>query len=652
MPPIAIRPFTVFAGDAGLAREIEGIMARDLRYSDRFQVRDSLPAEFAGEGVQYALWEQFAVDWLEAGAIEPAGTGGELAFAVEVHDIVFGSPQGEGHPFRSRRGTTRTSGWAVHSVSDAVVEWVTGDRGVAATRIVFRMLAFGSRTAKEIYIVDFDGENLRRLTWDDDIATSPVWSPDGKRIAYSSFKAGSPRIYELNLEDGQDRLLVPEGHGQHDMPSYHPDGHSIAFTIIGHAPAGLFTYNIRDGCCLKYLGGGRYNDPAAGLFRGWRAADLRVQPPGQRDAAGIHATLGSAAMPYSCRRSATARAGYFTDPDWSPCGDKAVFAGGIGSRRQANRFHILVADIEGGGNRVLQLTQEGNNEDPSWAPNCRHIVLSGGTQLRVRGVHRRLGDGSHPPPGAQCRCGRSGLVPRAGRRRGSGPSTGISKFAYILIVSSPGSSADNTYLHLRGRRDVQTHGWSLPPSPLSFSPPHAARNRLRRLLPNPPAPRRNRTKRSGLPTRLPRRRLRKPPGWRPKDKPSSRWTAGLERPARPSSAWSSSTTTNPSSPPQQPQRCARKLAILRSCSGVHLRMEGHADERGTSEYNITLGSERAMSVSEFFTGFGLDDTRFTTLSYGEESPIAQGSNEAAWARNRRVEFVITAGGNDLGSCQG
>lgn len=93
-----------------------------------------------------------------------------------------------------------------------------------------------------------------------------------------------------------------------------------------------------------------------------------------------------------------------------------------------------------------------------------------------------------------------------------------------------------------------------------------------------------------------------------------------------------------------------KLAILRSCSGVNLRMEGHADERGTSEYNITLGSERAMSVSEFFTGFGLDDTRFSTLSYGEESPIAQGSNEAAWARNRRVEFVITAGGNDLGSC--
>ena len=95
-----------------------------------------------------------------------------------------------------------------------------------------------------------------------------------------------------------------------------------------------------------------------------------------------------------------------------------------------------------------------------------------------------------------------------------------------------------------------------------------------------------------------------------------------------------------------------KLEILRGCPGVRLRMEGHADERGTSEYNITLGSERAQSVSEFFTGFGLEAARFGTVSFGEEVPLAQGSNEAAWARNRRVEFVITAGADDLGRCQG
>lgn len=96
------------------------------------------------------------------------------------------------------------------------------------------------------------------------------------------------------------------------------------------------------------------------------------------------------------------------------------------------------------------------------------------------------------------------------------------------------------------------------------------------------------------------------------------------------------------------EKLRAKLAILRNASSVQLRMEGHADERGTSEYNTALGNDRAESVIRFLTGFGLDMGRFSSVSYGEERPVAQGSNESAWAQNRRVEFVITAGGDDLG----
>lgn len=90
-----------------------------------------------------------------------------------------------------------------------------------------------------------------------------------------------------------------------------------------------------------------------------------------------------------------------------------------------------------------------------------------------------------------------------------------------------------------------------------------------------------------------------------------------------------------------------KVEVLRSNPGVRLRMEGHADERGTSEYNIALGNERAESVIEFLTNFGLSGDRFTSVSYGEAQPAMQGSNEDAWALNRRVEFVITAGGDSI-----
>lgn len=91
----------------------------------------------------------------------------------------------------------------------------------------------------------------------------------------------------------------------------------------------------------------------------------------------------------------------------------------------------------------------------------------------------------------------------------------------------------------------------------------------------------------------------------------------------------------------------QKAEILRASPAVQIRIEGHADERGSTEYNIALGNERAEAVRQFFVSFGLDASRFAITSYGEERPLAQGSNESAWARNRRAEFVITAGANQI-----
>jgi len=86
-----------------------------------------------------------------------------------------------------------------------------------------------------------------------------------------------------------------------------------------------------------------------------------------------------------------------------------------------------------------------------------------------------------------------------------------------------------------------------------------------------------------------------------------------------------------------------KLPILRASPTIRLRLEGHADERGSTEYNLALGSRRAESVQEFLSGFGISVNVFTTTSFGEERPAVNRSDEAAWAQNRRVEFVITGG---------
>ena len=86
-----------------------------------------------------------------------------------------------------------------------------------------------------------------------------------------------------------------------------------------------------------------------------------------------------------------------------------------------------------------------------------------------------------------------------------------------------------------------------------------------------------------------------------------------------------------------------KLPILRNSPTVRLRFEGHADERGSTEYNLALGSRRAESVRDFLSGFGIMANRFTTTSFGEERPAVNRMDESAWAQNRRVEFVITGG---------
>jgi len=99
--------------------------------------------------------------------------------------------------------------------------------------------------------------------------------------------------------------------------------------------------------------------------------------------------------------------------------------------------------------------------------------------------------------------------------------------------------------------------------------------------------------------------------------------------------------------PQARQILQRKAEILRASPQVQLRLAGHADERGSNEYNMALGSRRAESVKNFFVSFGLNGDRFSTVSYGEERPLVNGHNEDAWAQNRRVEFEITAGADQI-----
>ncbi|MFH1465521.1 MAG: OmpA family protein [Pseudomonadota bacterium] len=80
-------------------------------------------------------------------------------------------------------------------------------------------------------------------------------------------------------------------------------------------------------------------------------------------------------------------------------------------------------------------------------------------------------------------------------------------------------------------------------------------------------------------------------------------------------------------------------ACLRGARG-NLRVEGNCDERGTTEYNLSLGDRRAQAVQRWLVGQGISPARISTVSYGEERPAARGHDEAAWSQNRRVEIFL------------
>jgi peptidoglycan-associated lipoprotein len=91
----------------------------------------------------------------------------------------------------------------------------------------------------------------------------------------------------------------------------------------------------------------------------------------------------------------------------------------------------------------------------------------------------------------------------------------------------------------------------------------------------------------------------------------------------------------------------RKAAILIANPGVKLRIAGHADERGSDEYNLALGNRRAAAAKRYLENKGVDASRLDVISYGEERPLNPGSDETAYAQNRRDEFEVTAGANNL-----
>ena len=348
-PGFVVLPFAG-GGDADGARQI---VRRDLELSDRFEMKDP-PAGTSPERPDAGAWRDRGADWVLQGALTDAG------LRLTLYDAVYGQVKGSGTfalPERSGRGFRM----AVHAASDAVVRWATGQPGAAATRIAFVAQGRGS---KEIYLVDWDGEGgLTRVTNDGSIALSPAWSPDGRKLAYTSYKRGAPYIYERELAGGFERA-VSSRDGINITPAYAPDGRTVAF---GATVGGNTEIAVASGGGFRTLTESRRFENLSPTF----------SPDGSRIAF-VSDRLGEPQVfvmgadggePRVISGYTYGRRGYSTSPDWSPTGPWIAYSSRVNGVPQ-----IVVVGADGRGARLL--TDRGRNEDPSWAPDGRHLVFA------------------------------------------------------------------------------------------------------------------------------------------------------------------------------------------------------------------------------------------------------------------------------------
>jgi len=352
-PGFVVLPFSGAGADV-----VRAIIRQDLDFSDRFEMKDPDAGVRAGEAVNTKLWKERGADYVLDGALTAGGGGSALRLAL--YDAVYGQKKGE-HTFALPPAGSAGFRMAVHAVADEVVRWATGEPGAAATRIAFVQQGRG---AKEVYLVDFDGENVQRVTSDGSIALSPAWSPDGARLAFTSYKSGSPLLYERDLATGRDRLLS-DRQGINITPSYAPDGRALAFaTTVAGATEVVLSDLARGG--VQQLTQGRRFDSLSPSF----------SPDGRR-VAFVSNRLGEPHIyvmqlggePRLVSEYVYGGRGYNVSPDWSPKGDFIAYHSRVNGAMQ-----LMMVGPGGGTPRLL--TNAGNNEDPSWAPDGRHVVFS------------------------------------------------------------------------------------------------------------------------------------------------------------------------------------------------------------------------------------------------------------------------------------
>ncbi len=369
---------------AEIAKLITEVLREDLRFEREFylipqDVVRTVPAPQAIDDAQFDRWREIGADGVVIGTVRKTATGLRVQvrlLAVRSRQSAFG---------KEYEGTAANPRLYAHTIADEIHQQQRRLRGVARTKLAFASDRdgdqipgpLGARTVKEIYIADYDGANQRRITVSFGLNNFPVWSPDGRAVAYTSWRQGYPNIFVSYIYTTA-LPATPAGGGPsvHNwLASWSPDGTRLAFTSNRDGNPELYVVGV-DGSGLRRL----THHPAADTSPTWSPTGAQIAFVSDRSGSPQIYVMNADGTGL---RRVTFEA-YCDRPTWSP----APFNEIAYAARTGPGFDIKVYEVAT--QQVRQLTfGEGTNESPCFAPNGRHLAFAtsrwGRMQIAVMG---------------------------------------------------------------------------------------------------------------------------------------------------------------------------------------------------------------------------------------------------------------------------
>lgn len=400
-PRYAVPDFVALTPEAADVAKILGqVLWNDLNFEREFYMipRDTyatVPVARSPDQVPFAAWRELGADAVVFGTVERTGTNVRVQvrlFNVRSRQSVFG---------KEYTGTAANPRLYAHTIADEIHQQQRALRGVARTKLAFasdrnREKIVGpvqNRDVKEIYVADYDGQNQRRITTNRQLNITPVWSPDARAIAYTSYRRGYPDIFVALIYQGLQETPT-NGVGQNWLPAYSPDGSRICFTSNRDGNPELYVMN-RDGSGVRRI----TNHPAIDTSPTWSPTGMQISFTSDRTGQPQIYIVGADGL--NLRRLTTAES-YADRPTWSPAPfNEIAFAA-----RTGPGYDIKVYDLASGQTRQITFG-EGTNESPAYAPNGRHLVFTSTRAGRVnvytvgrdgRGVQQITREGNNYMP--------------------------------------------------------------------------------------------------------------------------------------------------------------------------------------------------------------------------------------------------------------